>query len=168
MATVAVQKEEVVEKPVSEDRVTIILSKGSLDMVYPAFMIANTAASMGSEVHVFCTFWGLSALNKKKYASLKVSPVGNPGMPMPNIIGMIPGMTAIATRMMKGKIRETRTPSIPEMIQQAHQLGVHIHACSTSMEFTGVTKEDLIPEVEDIIGAATMLGFSEGARTFFI
>ena len=168
MATVAVHKEESVVKEAPQDRVCIILSKGSLDMVYPAFMLANTAATMGSEVHVFFTFWGLNVLNKNKVGSLKVSPVGNPGMPMPNILGMIPGMTAMATRMMKGKIKETKTPSIPEMVQMAKQLGVHLHACSTSMEFLNLKKEEMIPEVEDIIGAATFLGLSEGARTLFI
>lgn len=86
-------------------------------MAYCAFLIGNTAATMGSEVHIFFTFWGLDVLNRKKVGSLKVSPVGNPSMPMPNIIGMIPGMTAVATRMMKGKIEKTKTPSIPEMIR---------------------------------------------------
>jgi peroxiredoxin family protein len=168
MATVTVQKERAPELEVAKSKVCIILSKGSLDMVYPAFMIANTAAAMGSEVHLFFTFWGLNVLNRKKVASLKVSPVGNPGMPMPNIIGMIPGMTAMATRMMKGKIRNTKTPTIPEMIQSAKDMGVKLHACSTSMEFLGVTKEDLIPEVDDVIGASTFLQLSEGGQTLFI
>jgi peroxiredoxin family protein len=168
MATIGVQREAATEKGSSQDRFCIILSKGSLDMVYPAFMLANTAATMGSEAHIFFTFWGLNVLDRKKVGSLKVSPVGNPGMPMPNILGMIPGMTTMATRMMKGKIRETKTPTIPEMVQMAKQLGVHLHACSTSMEFLGIKKEDLIPEVEDIIGAASFLGISERARTIFI
>jgi peroxiredoxin family protein len=168
MTAVTLQTERTAEKEVGQNRVCIILSKGSLDMVYPAFMIGNTAATMGSEVHIFFTFWGLNVLNRKKVASLKVSPVGNPGMPMPNILGMIPGMTAMATRMMKGKIKETKTPSIPEMIQSAKDLGVHLHACSTSMEFLSIKRDDLIPETEDIIGAASFLGLSQGAQTIFI
>jgi peroxiredoxin family protein len=168
MATVTVQSERAPEREVAQSKVSIILSKGSLDMVYPAFMIGTTAAAMGSEVHIFFTFWGLNVLNRGKVASLKVSPVGNPGMPMPNIIGMLPGMTAMATRMMKGKIRATKTPSIPEMISTAKELGVKLHACSTSMEFLGIEKEDLIPEVDDIIGASTFLQLSEGGQTLFI
>jgi peroxiredoxin family protein len=168
MATVTIQRERAPEREVAKSKVCIILSKGSLDMVYPAFMIANTAAAMGSEVHLFFTFWGLNVLNRKKVASLKVSPVGNPGMPIPNIIGMIPGMTAVATRMMKGKIRSTKTPTIPAMIQTSKEMGVKMHACSTSMEFLGVTKEDLIPEVDDVIGASTFLQLSEGGQTLFI
>ena len=168
MATVTVQRERVEGPAVAQHKTCIILSKGSLDMVYPAFMIGTTAATMGNEVHIFFTFWGLNVLDKRKVASLKVSPVGNPGMPMPNILGMIPGMTAMATRMMKGKIRATKTPSIPEMIAMAKELGIKLHACSTSMEFLGISKENLIPEVDDIIGASTFLGLSEGAQTLFI
>ena len=168
MATMTVQRESIPVHETAKAKTCIILSKGSLDMVYPAFMIGTTAAAMGNEVHIFFTFWGLNVLNKKKIASLKVSPVGNPGMPMPNIIGMIPGMTAMATRMMKGKIRDTKTPSIPEMVQTAKDLGVKLHACSTSMEFLGIKKEDLIPEVDDIIGASTFLQLSEGGQTLFI
>ena len=168
MATVSVQKERVPAPEAAKGKMCIILSKGSLDMVYPAFMIGTTAAAMGDEVHMFFTFWGLNVLDRKKVGSLKVSPVGNPGMPMPNIIGMLPGMTAMATRMMKGKIRDTKTPSIPEMVQTAKDLGVKIHACSTSMEFLGIAKEDLIPEVDDIIGASTFLQLSEGGQTLFI
>ena len=168
MATVSVQKEQVPEHLVTKNKLCIILSKGSLDMVYPAFMLATTAAAMGSEVHVFFTFWGLNVLSRKKVGSLKVSPVGNPGMPMPNIVGMLPGMTAMATRMMKGKIRETKTPTIPEMIQTSKEMGVKLHACSTSMEFLGIGEDDLIPEVDDIIGASTFLQISEGAQTLFI
>jgi peroxiredoxin family protein len=168
MATVTVQRERVPERSVAQNKVCIILSKGSLDMVYPAFMIGTAAATMGTEVHIFFTFWGLNVLNRKKVASLKVSPVGNPGMPMPNIVGMLPGMTAMATRMMKGKIKETKTPTIPEMIRTAKELGVRLHACSTSMEFLGVKKDDLIPEVDDVIGASTFLQLSEGGQTLFI
>ena len=168
MATVSVQTERAPELGSAQSKLSIILSKGSLDMVYPAFMIGTTAATMGTEVHIFFTFWGLNVLNRKKVASLKVSPVGNPGIPMPNILGMLPGMTAMATRMMKGKIRETRTPTIPEMVATAKELGIKLHACSTSMEFLGVKKEDLIPEVDDIIGASTFLQLSEGGQTLFI
>lgn len=168
MATMALQRERPEEKEAAKQKLCIILSKGSLDMVYPAFMIGTTAATMGTEVHIFFTFWGLGVLNKKKVGSLKVSPVGNPGIPMPNIIGMLPGMTAMATRMMKGKIKETKTPTVPEMVTTAKELGVKLHACSTSMEFLGVNKDDLIPETDDIIGASTFLKLSEGGQTLFI
>ncbi len=156
------------EKGEQTDRLLIILSKGSMDMVYPALMIATTAATMGKEVHMFFTFWGLSAVSKKNVGSLKVSPVGNPGMPMPNILGMIPGMTAMATRMMGGKMKKAKMAPIPEMFKTAKDLGVKLHACSTTMDVMGVPKESLIEEVDDVVGAATMLSLGEGGQIIFI
>ena len=149
-------------------RLLIILSKGTMDMVYPALMIANTGAAMGKEVHMFFTFWGLSAVNKKTVGSLKVSPVGNPGMPMPNILGMIPGMTAMATRMMNGRMAKAKVSSVPEMFRMAKELGVKLHACSTTMEVMGTPKETLIDEVDDVVGATTMLSLGEGGQIIFI
>jgi peroxiredoxin family protein len=156
------------EKEVQESRLLIILSKGTLDMVAPAFMIATTGATMGREVHMFFTFWGMSAINKKSVDSLKVAPVGNPGMPMPNILGMIPGMTAMATSMMKGKMQKAKMPSIHEMIKTAKDLGVKLHACSTTLDVMGINKDLLLPEVDDIVGAATMLELGEGGQIIFI
>ena len=149
-------------------KLSIILSKGSLDMAYPAFMLATAGAAMGTEVHVFFTFWGIDVITRKKEANLKVAPVGNPGLPMPNILGMLPGMTAMATRSMKGKIKGLKIPSIPEMITNAHDMGVHLHACSTTMELMGVKKEDLVPEIDDVVGAASFLQLSESGQTIFI
>lgn len=156
------------EKGEQTERMLIILSKGTMDMVYPALMIATTAATMGKEVHMFFTFWGLNAVNKKTVGSMKVSPVGNPGMPMPNILGMIPGMTAMATRMMNGKMKKAKVPTIPEMFKMAKDLGVKLHACSTTMEVMGTPKEALIEEVDDVVGAATMVSLGEGGQTIFI
>lgn len=149
-------------------RLLIILSKGTMDMVYPALMIANTGATMGKEVHMFFTFWGLDAVNKKKVDSMKVAAVGNPGLPMPNILGMIPGMTAMATRMMKGRMAKAKVPTIHEMFRTAKDLGVKLHACSTTMEVMGTPKETLIDEVDDVVGAATMLSLGEGGQIIFI
>ncbi len=156
------------EETKQEDRLMVILSKGTLDMVYPAFMIATTGATMGKDVHMFFTFWGMNAVTKNTYANLKVAPVGNPGLPMPNILGMIPGMTSMATRMMKGRIVKAKVPSIPEMVKTAKDLGVKLHACSTTLEVMGTTKDMLIPEVDDIVGAATMLELGQGGQIIFI
>ena len=160
--------QEAPQETKQEDRLLVILSKGTLDMVYPAFMIANTGAAMGKDVHMFFTFWGMNAVTTKTYGSLKVAPVGNPGLPMPNILGMIPGMTSMATRMMKGRIGKAKVPSIPDMVKTAKELGVKLHACSTTLEVMGTTKEMLLPEVDDIVGAATMLELGQGGQIIFI
>jgi peroxiredoxin family protein len=149
-------------------KLCIILSKGTLDMAYPAFMLANAAATMGDEVHLFFTFWGMDVISAKRSGSLKLSPVGNPGLHMPNILGMIPGMTAMATGMIRGKIQKLKIPPIPEMMKNARDMGVHFHACSTTMEMMGMKKEDFVPEVEDVVGAATFIGMSEGGQVIFI
>jgi len=151
------------------NKLVIICSKGSLDMAYPPLMLATTAAAMGMDVHLYFTFWGINMITKKTVDALKISPVGNPALPMPNILGMIPGMSAMVTSMMKKKMQKMKMPSIREMIQTAREGGVKFHACSPSMNMMGLTKDDLIPEVDDIIGATTYLDLaSEDAITLFV
>ncbi|MEM0443246.1 MAG: DsrE/DsrF/DrsH-like family protein [Candidatus Caldarchaeum sp.] len=149
-------------------KLCIILSKGTLDMAYPAFMLANAAAVMGYEVHIFFTFWGMDVINKRKIDSLKIASVGNPGLPMPNILGILPGMTSMATRMLKGKMLKQKVPSIRELVKNAKDAGVKLHACSTTMDVMGLRKEDFIPEVDDVVGAATFIQLSEGGQVIFI
>jgi peroxiredoxin family protein len=134
-------------------KLSIIVSKGSLDMAYPAFMLANAGAAMGMEVHIFFTFWGMAVINKSRAANLELGPDASPGMTTP---------------MMKDAIRQLKVPTIPEMIAGAHEMGVHFHACSTTMELMGMKKEDLVPEVDDIVGASTFLQLSENGQTIFI
>jgi len=151
------------------NKLVIICSKGSLDMAYPPLMLATTAAAMGMEVHLYFTFWGMNMITKKTIDSLKISPVGNPALPMPNILGMIPGMSSMVTSMMQKKMTKMKIPSIREMIATAKEGGVKFHACSPSMNMMGLRKEDLIPEVDDIIGATTYLDLaSEDAITLFV
>ena len=161
-----------VEKSTTElkrNKLVIVCSKGSLDMAYPPLMLATTAAAMGMEVHLYFTFWGMNMITKKTIDSLKISPVGNPALPMPNILGMIPGMSSMVTSMMQKKMQKMKMPTIREMIATAKDGGVKFHACSPSMNMMGLKKEDLIPEVDDIIGATTYLDLaSEDAITLFV
>ena len=147
----------------------LVISKGTLDMAFPPFMIATTAAAMGWDVHLYFTFWGMDIVTKKKSANLKLSPVGNPSLPMPNILGVLPGMTAMATKMMKGRMKKSNMPTLQEMIKMAKDLGVKFHACTPTMQLNHLTKDDLIPEVDDMIGAATFVELSQKATmTLFI
>lgn len=149
-------------------KMVIVISKGTLDMAYPPLILATSAAAMDMEVDLYFTFWGLDLLNKNKIGSLKMASVGNPGLPMPNIIGMIPGMTQMATSMMKGRIKKY-WPTVPEMMKSAKEAGVRIHACSPTMGLMAVEKKDLIPEADDIIGASTYLDLAIDADiTLFI
>jgi peroxiredoxin family protein len=143
-------------KEQKKKRLVIVISKGTLDMAYPPLILATSAAAMDMEVDLYFTFWGLDLLNKKRNYSPKLPPIANPSLGMPNILGIIPGMTAIATSMMKGKIKKY-WPTVEEMIKAAKEAGVRIHACSPTMGLMNMDKEDLIPEVDDIIGATTYL-----------
>lgn len=151
------------EKKEQKKRIVMVCSKGTLDMVYPPFIMATTAAAMDYEVHMYFTFWGMDIINKKKVGNLKISAVGNPGMPMPTILGIIPGMTNMATWMMKKQIKQGGFPEITELIKTAKESGVKFHACDPTINVMGIKKEDLIEEVDDIIGAAAYLELASEA-----
>ena len=146
-----------------QKRMSIIASKGALDMAYPPVILASTAAAMDVETMIFFTFYGIDIINKHKYAKLQVAPIANPAMPspvpMPNIIGMLPGMTALGTMMMKSMMGKINWPSIPEMIEACLEMDVKMVACTPTLEMTGLTKDDLIEGVE-VGGAADYLDFA--------
>lgn len=137
----------------------LICSKGTLDMAYPPLIFAATAASMDVDVKLFFTFYGLDIINRHKVHNLKVAPLANPAMPMPvpNIIGALPGMTAMATMMMKGMMKKGQVPDIVEMIRTAKELGVKFLGCQMTMDVMGVKQEDLIDEVDETVGAAAFV-----------
>jgi peroxiredoxin family protein len=155
----------------SEDkkkRMAIIASKGTLDMAYPPLILASTAGAMDVETTIFFTFYGVDIVNKKKYASLQVAPIANPAMPspipMPNILGMLPGMTALGTSMMKGMIKGINWPTIPELVDACFEVDVKMIACTPTLEMTGVKEEDMIEGVV-LGGAAEFLDFALDADT---
>jgi peroxiredoxin family protein len=152
------------EKP---KRMAIIASKGTLDMAYPPLVLASTAAAMDVETTIFFTFYGMDIINKKKYHKLQVAPIANPAMPspvpMPNIIGMLPGMTAMGTMMMKSMIKGINWPTIPEFVDICLESGVKMLACTPTMEMTGLKKEDIVEGVV-IGGAADYLDYALDAN----
>ena len=147
-------------------KVAIIASKGTLDMAYPPLILATTAAALDAEVSVFFTFYGLNILKKNGAKHLQVAPIANPAMPvpMPNFLGMLPGMTPMATTMMKGMFSKHNVVSVPELLSQAIDLGVKLIACQMTMEVMGIKRTDLIDEIE-LGGAAMFLGFATQAHT---
>jgi peroxiredoxin family protein len=148
-------------------KMALIASKGTLDMAYPPLILASTAAAMDVEVAIFFTLYGMDIINRKKNGSLKVAPVANPAMPspfpIPNIVGILPGMTPMATTMMKGMIKSINWPNIPALVSTCIESGVRMIACTPTMEMTGVKKEDLVEGVE-IAGAAEFLDFALDAN----
>jgi len=148
------------EEPTAQ-RLAIIASHGTLDMAYPPFILGTAAAAMEMEVAIFFTFYGLQILKKGKIDKLKVAPIANPAMPvpMPNILGMLPGMTAMATGMMNKWMKKAKVSKLSELLEMSKELGVRLIACQMTMDVMGIKREDLIDGLE-IGGAATFLEFA--------
>ena len=149
-------------------KLTIICSKGTIDMAYPGLVLANAALMEGIEVAMFFTFWGLDMINKKKMNNLKATPLGNPSMGMPNILGVIPGMTAMASWMMKKEIDKLDFPPVDEYLQMIVDGGGKLYPCKMSMDMMKLSKDDLFDDTEDIIGAMEFMEISEGGQVIFI
>jgi peroxiredoxin family protein len=145
-------------------RVALIASQGTLDGAFPPLIIASTAVAMDMEVAVFFTFYGLNIIHKKKMHHLQVSPVGNPAMPMPipSIVSIIPGMTPMATTMMKSWMGKAGTATIPELIEACTEFGVRLIGCQMTMDVMGIKREDLLDQCE-VGGAATFLELASEA-----
>ncbi|MBZ0162180.1 MAG: DsrE/DsrF/DrsH-like family protein [Notoacmeibacter sp.] len=142
---------------------SIIVTKGTLDWAYPPFILATTAAAMGVRVSMFFTFYGLQLL--KKNLNLKISPFGNPGMempmmgmhmPMPNIVNVIPGVDAAATKMMKNLIKKKGVASIEELREAAVESEIEMIGCQMTLDLFEFKKEDLMDGIK-IGGAATYM-----------
>ncbi len=142
-------------------RLAIIASHGTLDAAYPPFILATAGAAMDMEVAIFFTFYGLEILKKGKIDKLKVAPIANPAMPVPipNIVGMLPGMTAAATAMMNSWMKKAKVAKLSELLEMSKELGVRLIACQMTMDVMGIKREDLVDGLE-IGGAATFLEFA--------
>jgi peroxiredoxin family protein len=151
-------------------RMAIIASKGTLDQAYPPLILATTAAAMDMEAAIFFTFYGLDIVKKAKYHNLKVPPLGNPAMPVPipNIIGVLPGMTAMASWMMKDWMKKGGVPTIPDLITLAKENGVRLIACQMTLDVLGIKKEDCLDGLE-FAGAGYFLDYAADADiTLFV
>jgi peroxiredoxin family protein len=149
------------------EKVSIIISKGSLEGVYPGLIMANGARMEGIEANVFFTFFGLDAIHKERSAKIKVATVGNPGMHMPTWIGAVPGMSAVATKMMGKKMEELDIPPIPEFVELVSDSGGGLYACKASVDMFGFTKDDFVDQVDDIITVGEFYEQAAGAEIIF-
>jgi len=156
--------------PARPKRVAIIASKGTLDLAYPPLILATTAAAMDMEAAVFFTFYGLDILHQKKHKDLKVPPLANPAMPLPvpNIVGVLPGMTRMATWLMKDWLKNGGVPTIPDLLDLAKENGVRLIACQMSLDVLGIKKESLVDGLE-FAGAGAFLDYAADADiTLFV
>ncbi|HWC36313.1 MAG TPA: DsrE/DsrF/DrsH-like family protein [Mycobacteriales bacterium] len=155
-------------------KIAIICSKGNLDMAYPGLIIANAALGEGVETHLFFTFWGFDMIIKSRMHDLQFSPVGNTAMHpvgdahMPQALMPMPGMTAMATHMLKKQIADLDVPEVPDLLDQIVAAGGHLWACRMSADMNKVTEADLRDDVEGIISAAQFVELTNGAQLLFI
>jgi peroxiredoxin family protein len=151
MTTTLEQPQLDAAEPKTIEKVAIVISKGSLEGIYPGLIMANGARMDGIEADLFFTFFGLDAIRKDRCAKIKVATVGNPGLHMPTLLGALPGFSALATKMMQRQMEKIDMPPIPEFIELVADSGVHLYACKASVDMFGLTMEDFAPQVEEII-----------------
>jgi peroxiredoxin family protein len=158
-ARVADLEESLAEATTDDDgkRMSIIATKGTLDMAYPPLILASTAAAFGYDVTVFHTFWGLDILHEERSKNLQLSAVGNPNMPMPNLLGALPGMDRMTTAMMEKRISDNETATIEELIETSLDMGVEFQACQMTIELMDYDEEEFYDGVRTGVGAATAI-----------
>jgi peroxiredoxin family protein len=149
------------------EKVAIVCSKGSLEGIYPALILANGARMEGIEADVFFTFFGLDAIRKDRYEHIKVATVGNPGMHMPTLVGVLPGMSAMATHMMGRQMEKLDIPPIPEFIELIADSGAHLWACKASVDMFKLTEADFVPQVNGILTVGEFYELAAGGEIIF-
>jgi peroxiredoxin family protein len=137
--------------PITLEKVSIVISKGSLEGIYPGLIMANGARMEGIDADLFFTFFGLDAIRKDRHEHVKVATVGNPGLHMPTLLGALPGFSALATKMMQRQMEKLDIPPIPEFVELIADSGAGLYACKATVDMFGLTMDDFVPQVEAII-----------------
>lgn len=156
-----------------------ICSKGDLDMAYPALIMGWAALGNGVDVSIFFTFWGLDMITKKRVDHLEIAPVANTSMKMslmgvpgnlgiPQFMGIVPGMTAFATALMKSKMAKLDVPPVREYLQMMIDAGAKLYGCKMTCDLYDLQKDDFIDGVEGILTASEFIDKTEGAQIIFI
>ena len=148
-------------------KVSIIISKGGLDGIYPGLIMANGARLEGIEANLFFTFFGLDAVIKKRMGRIKIATVGNPGMHMPSLLGILPGMSAMATGMMTKTMDKLDIPPVPEFIDMVADAGCKLYACKATVDMFKLKMEDFSPRVEAIINVGAFYEKAAGGHIIF-
>lgn len=176
----ATMPQMVVASEIETRHVAFICSKGTLDMAYPALVMGWAALGNGIDVTIFFTFWGMDMINKARVDNLEIAPVANTSMKMtmmgvdtgnlgiPQIAGVLPGMTAFATKLMKDKMARLEIPTVREYLQMLVDAGAKLYACKMSVDMFQLKQEDFIDGVQGIVSAADFMDMTEGAQVIFI
>ncbi len=159
----------------SDRKLAIICSKGNLDMAYPGLILGNAALGEGIETMIFFTFWGFDMITKSRMNDLQFSPAGNTALHLPGSDKHVPqammpapGMTGMATKMLKKQLADLDIPEVPDFLDQIVAAGGHLWACRLSADMNKLTSKDLRDDVEGIISASDFIEMTEGAQLLFI
>lgn len=163
------------DKPDKIKKVSIIVSRGSLDGIYPGLIMANGARMEGIEANLFFTFFGLYGILKNYNTGIKIATVGNPamrvpdakGFPLPTILGALPGMSAFATWMMNKEMAKLDIPPIPEFLEMIHDAGGKIYACKATVEMFHLSMDDFVPQMDKVLTVGDFYELSAGAQIIF-
>jgi peroxiredoxin family protein len=155
------------DEPATIEKVAIVVSKGSLEGIYPALIMANGARMEGIDADLFFTFFGLDAIRKDRYEKIKVATVGNPGLHMPTWLGAFPGFSGLATKMMKKQMEKIDIPPIPEFIELVADSGAHLYACKATVDMFGLSMDDFVPQVDEIISVGEFYERAAGGQIIF-
>jgi peroxiredoxin family protein len=153
--------------PTTIEKVSIVVSKGSLEGIYPGQIMANGARMEGIDADVFFTFFGLDAIRKGRDQKIKVATVGNPGMHLPTLLGALPGFSALATKLMQRQMEKLDIPPIPEFVEMIADSGAGLYACRASVDMFGLTIDDFVPQVRDIISVGEFYNLAAGGQIIF-
>jgi peroxiredoxin family protein len=149
------------------EKISIIVSKGSLEGIYPALIMANGARAEGIEASLFFTFFGLDAVHKARHEHIKLATVGNPGLHLATWAGGLPGMSAVMTHYLSRKMDGLDIPPIPEFIEMIADTGAGLYACQASVDLFGLSKEDFIDQLQDIITVGEFYERAAGGQIIF-
>jgi peroxiredoxin family protein len=148
-------------------KVSIIISKGSLEEIYPGLIMANGARAEGIEANLFFTFFGLDAIHKDRHDHIKVATVGNPGLHIPTWAGGLPGVSALVTKQMEHQIEELDFPGIVEFVEMISDTGAGLYACLASVDLFGIKREELIDQVDEVITIGEFYEMAGGGQIIF-
>ena len=151
----------------SIEKVSIIVSKGSFEGIYPPLIMANGARMEGIEANLFFTFFGMDAIHRKRHDHIKAAAVGNPGLHIPTLVGAIPGMSAMVTHMFEKGMEKLDIPPIPEFIEMISDSGAGLYACKASVDMFKLTKDDFIEQVDAIITVGEFYEKAAGGQIIF-
>jgi peroxiredoxin family protein len=148
-------------------KIALIVSKGGMDEVFPALILANGARQSGIEACVFFTFYGLDAITESKIDHLHVNMAGNASSPMPTVVAGLPGMESVAATMMKKRMKELDIPTVREFMEMLDDSGVELYGCELAMNMFGLKDSDLIEQVKDVITVGDFYDISDGGHIVF-